>query len=188
MKRLSKYFLVGLVTLGPIILTLSVVKWIFFLLDGLLGRYLKNTPYYFTGLGLLITVIVILLIGMITSSWLGKLIFTNVDRLFQKVPGVRMIYSIIKDTINSIFGDKRSFSKVAVIRLPGTQMKLLGFVTSEDLTSLGSVGKDHVAIYILQSMQWAGHTLLVPKEDVEVIDAPVEEVMKFIVSAGITGK
>ena len=62
-------------------------------------------------------------------------------------------------------------------------MKLLGFVTSEDLSNIGF--KDHVAVYVMQSMQWAGITLLVPKESVEILQGvKMENVMKFIVSAG----
>lgn len=190
MNKLLKYFLIGLVTLAPVLLTVYIIYQLFMFTEGLLGNLIEeaNAKYYFTGLGTLLTVGIILGIGFLMSSWVGKTIFKNIDRFFQKLPFVRMIYSIIKDTFESLFGDKRSFSKVALVRIPGTRMKLIGFITSEDLSALGEVGKDHCAVYILQSMQWAGHTLLVPKEDIELIHAPVETVMKFIVSAGITSK
>ncbi len=72
---------------------------------------------------------------------------------------------------------------MAVVRIPDTNIKMLGFVTSEDLDYIGF--KDHVAVYVMQSMQWAGVTLLVPKEDVEILEGVrMEDVLKFIVSAG----
>jgi uncharacterized membrane protein len=189
LNRIFKYFLLGLVTLAPILLTIYIITSLFLLTEGLLGEILEQqTDFYFTGLGVLLSIAIILFIGFMMSNWLGKTIFTSIDHIFQKLPLIRLIYSIIKDTFQSLLGEKKSFSKVALIRVPGSSMKLMGFVTSEDLSALGDIGKDHCAVYILQSMQWAGHTVLVPKEDLEIIDVPVESAMKFIVSAGITGQ
>jgi uncharacterized membrane protein len=74
-----------------------------------------------------------------------------------------------------------------MIGLPGdNEIKVLGFITAEELTSFGL--KDYVAVYVLQSMQWAGFTLLVPRSRVELLDVSPERALQFIVSAGITGK
>jgi uncharacterized membrane protein len=188
LNRIVKDFLFGLVTLAPILLTAYIVTSLFFFTEGLLGQILEDSRYYFTGLGVLLTLSIIFFIGFMMRNWLGKTTFHIIDRLFQRVPLVRLVYSIIKDTFESLLGEKKSFSKVALVRVPGTEMKLIGFITSEDLTALGSWGKDHVAVYILQSMQWAGHTLLVPNTDVEIVDIPVEAAMKFVISAGVTSK
>jgi uncharacterized membrane protein len=188
LNRIIKYFLLGLVTLAPILLTIYIVTNLFLLLEGLLGDTLEQrSEFYFTGLGAILSAAIVILIGFAMSSWLGKKIFNIIDRIFQKLPFVRLIYTVIKDTFESLLGEKRSFSKVALIRIPGTDMKIIGFVTAEDLSALGEIGEDHCAVYILQSMQWAGHTLLVPKDQVEIVDIPIETAMKFVVSAGITG-
>ncbi|GAB7387478.1 DUF502 domain-containing protein [Bacillaceae bacterium] len=188
MNRLVRWFFVGIATLAPIGLTIYIVTLLLQTLEGLFGRFLADSPFYFTGLGLFLALAVITLAGFLASSWVGRGLFQWIDRAFGRLPLVRTLYGVIKDTVHSFFGEKRAFSKVALVRIPGTDMKLLGFVTAEDVSPLGDFARDHVAVYILQSMQWAGHTLLVPKEQVEIVDANVEEVLKFIVSAGISGK
>jgi len=88
--------------------------------------------------------------------------------------------------MNALLGRKSSFAKVVMIDLPGgNDIKILGFITKEDLEIFGL--KDHIAVYILQSMQWAGFTLLVPKSQVQELDVKPDEALKFIVSAGISG-
>ncbi|MCF6093393.1 DUF502 domain-containing protein [Microaerobacter geothermalis] len=188
MNRLAKWFLVGIATLAPVGLTVYIISLLFTTLDNLLGKYMRDLPFYFPGLGLILTLAGITLVGFLASGWLGKRLFQLIDQLFHRLPLIRTLYGVIKDTVNSFFGEKRSFSKVVLVRIPGTNSKLLGFLTAEEVSKLGDFASNHVAVYILQSMQWAGFTLLIPKEDVEIVDANVEEVMKFIVSAGISGK
>ena len=101
---------------------------------------------------------------------------------------MKTIYSDIKDTINSFFGEKKSFSKVAIVTIPGTEVKTIGFITTEDLESFYNPLKDYVAVYIQQTFQIAGLTLLIPKNEVEVIDVKPEDAMKFILSGGMTSK
>jgi uncharacterized membrane protein len=191
MKLIMKYFMVGLATLTPIFVTVYVVIWAFRFMDQLTGSVISSfggSPLTIPGIGIILSLVIIILIGMATSTWLGQILLRFVDSLFQRLPGIRLIYTVIKDTIQAFYGNKRSFSKVALVTIPGSEMKLIGFVTAEELSSLGEAGEGHVAVYILQSMQWAGFTLLVPKEDVQLIDAKMEDAMKFVISAGMTGK
>ena len=180
MKKLVKYFLQGLLFLLPIMLTIFIISKILLAWDETAG---KIFPFDIPGLPLLISIFVIIFIGYMGSWWFSVKLLNIVDYIFKKVPIVQFIYGIIKDTLASLFGEKKAFNKVAVIRIPETDMKLLGFVTSEDLSDIGF--QDHVAVYVMQSMQWAGNTVLVPKEDVEILQGvKMEDIMKFIVSAG----
>jgi uncharacterized membrane protein len=180
MKTLFKYFLRGVLFLTPIMLTILIVSKILSAWDKTAGKFF---PVHFPGLALLISIIVIIVIGYVASWWISAKLLNYIERIFRKVPGVYFIYGIIKDTLANLLGEKKSFGKVAVVRVPGTNMKMLGFITSDDLGYIGF--KDHMAIYVMQSMQWAGVTLLVPKEDVEILEGvKMEEAMKFVVSAG----
>jgi len=110
-----------------------------------------------------------------------------IDHLLGNMPLVKIIYNIIKDTTNALVGKRSSFAKVVMIRLPGDDdVKILGFITTEELEFFGL--NDHAAVYILQSMQWAGFTLLVPKSRLEYLNVSPDKALQFIVSAGITGK
>jgi uncharacterized membrane protein len=188
MKIILRNFINGVLTIVPIILVIYVVYKTFMFLDGILGNVLK--PYfqddYIPGIGLLATVVLITLLGWLSTKFVTGTIFRLIDRFLETIPIVKTIYSVIKDTINSFLGEKKSFSKVALITIPGTGMKSIGFIMSEDLASFHDPLKDYVAVYVQQTFQVAGFTFLVPKEEVEIIDVKPEDAMKFILSGGMT--
>jgi len=188
MKRIIQNFIKGLLTIVPIILVVFVVFKIFMFLDGLLGNYLK--PYlkedYIPGIGLLFTFILITILGWLSTKFFTGTLFRVIDRLLERIPLIKTIYSVIKDTFYSFLGEKKSFSKVAIVTIPGTEVKTIGFITTEDLEGFYTPLKDHVAVYVQQTFQIAGVTLLIPKDQVEVIDVKPEDAMKFILSGGMT--
>lgn len=188
MKSIIRNFGKGVLTIVPIVLVIFVIYKIFMFLDGILGSFLK--PYlhndYIPGFGLLVTFVLITVLGWMSTKVITGTILRIIDKLLEKIPFVKTIYSVIKDTIHSFFGEKKSFSKVAIITIPGTEMKTIGFITSEDVESFYNPLKNHVAVYIQQTFQIAGLTLLIPKEKVEIIDVKPEDAMKFILSGGMT--
>lgn len=188
MKRILQNFIKGLLTIVPIILVIYVVFKIFMFLDGLLGNYLK--PYlkdaYMPGIGLLLTFILITILGWLSTKVFTGTIFRMIDRLLEKIPFIKTIYSVIKDTFQSFLGEKKSFSKVALVTIPGTELKTIGFITTEDLESFYHPLKGYVAVYVQQTFQIAGVTLLIPKDQVEFIDIKPEDAMKFVLSGGMT--
>jgi uncharacterized membrane protein len=180
MKVLIKYFLNGVLFLTPVMLTILIVSKILGAWDDTAG---KIFPVEIPGLPLIISIVVIIVIGYVASWWLSAKLISYIDQIFTRVPIVQFIYGIIKDTLTNLLGEKKAFSRIAVVRLPGTNTKMLGFITSDDLGYIGF--KDHMAVYVMQSMQWAGITFLVPKEDIEILEGvKMEDVMKFVVSAG----
>lgn len=188
MKTIIKSFINGILTIVPIILVIYVIYKTFLFLDGLLGDSLR--PYfkedYIPGIGLLTTIVLITLLGWLSTKYLTGKIIKLIDRLLEKIPVVKTIYSVIKDTIQSFLGEKKSFSKVALVIIPGTEMRSIGFITSEALEEFYSPLKEHVAVYIPQTFQVAGFTFLIPKDQVEIIDVKPEDAMKFILSGGMT--
>ncbi|MGD6847589.1 DUF502 domain-containing protein [Rossellomorea aquimaris] len=190
MKWFLKSFINGVLTIVPIGLVTYVVYKMFLFLDGLLGNVLK--PYldenYIPGIGLLATIVLLTVLGWLSTKFFTGTIIRIVDILLQKIPFVKTIYSVIKDTIHSFLGEKKSFSKVALVKMPGTTMKSLGFITTENLADLHNDLQDHVAVYVPQTFQVAGVTFLIPKKDIEILDIKSEEAMKFILSGGMTTK
>ncbi|USK61589.1 DUF502 domain-containing protein [Peribacillus asahii] len=190
MKIIVQNFIKGILTIVPIILVVYVVFKTFIFLDSILGNVLK--PYlkedYIPGIGLLATIALITLLGWLSTKFFTGTMIGLIDKLLEHIPIVKTIYSVIKDTIHSFLGEKKSFSKVALVTIPGTEIKSMGFITTEDLESFYNPLKDYVAVYIQQTFQVAGVTLLIPKDQVEVIDVKPEEAMKFILSGGMTSK
>jgi len=186
MKKFVTFFFKGILILVPIVLTIYIVVIVFQLTDSILGRYFVALGINIPGLGLLTTIVLIILVGFLGTQVASGRIFNYIDGLFGKLPLIKIIYNTIKDIMNALLGRKSSFAKVVMIDLPGgDDIKILGFITKEDLEIFGL--KDHIAVYILQSMQWAGFTLLVPRSQVQELDVKPDEALKFIVSAGISG-
>lgn len=190
MKSILKSFVNGILTIVPIILVIYVTYKTFMFLDGLLGGFLKQyfKESYVPGIGILATLVLITILGFLSTKFVTGTIFRIIDRLLEKIPFVKTVYSVIKDTVHSFLGEKKSFSKVALVNLPGTNMKSLGFVTAEDLQVFYEPLSDYIAVYVPQTFQVAGFTFLIKKEDVEFIDVKPEDAMKFILSGGMTSK
>ena len=182
MKKLMNYFIKGLLIFIPIALTVFLLVWAFGSLDKLLRDLLR---IQLPGLGLLLTVVLIFVIGFLASNFLGRKLFELVESVFKKVPLVKLLFSAVKDMIEALAGEKRSFDKPVVAAVvPGAAAKVVGFVTRESLENLGL--SDYVAVYLPQSYNFAGNVLLFPKEAVKPLDIASSEAMAFIVSGGVS--
>ena len=184
MKKLVKFFLKGLVIFVPIALTIFLLIWAFSSLDALFRTILpeKSPP----GLGILLTVILITVIGFIASNFLGRRFFALVEKVFTRLPLVKLLYSAFKDMIEAFAGEKKSFDRPVLASIsPGAAAKVVGFVTRESLENLGL--SDYVAVYVPQSYNFAGNVLLFPKASVQPLDIESSQAMAFIVSGGVSG-
>ncbi|MDG0031521.1 DUF502 domain-containing protein [Priestia sp. Y58] len=188
MKAIIKSFINGLLTIVPIILVIYILVRVFNFLDSILGNVLK--PYmkqdYIPGIGILATLVLITFLGWLSTRFFVGKIISLIDRLLERIPLVKTLYTVIKDTFQSFLGEKKSFSKVALVTMPGTSMKVIGFVTSEEVEEVIHSLKDHVAVYVPQTFQVAGFTFLIPKEEIEWLDIKPEEAMKFVLSGGVS--
>ncbi|ATW23441.1 DUF502 domain-containing protein [Candidatus Formimonas warabiya] len=184
MKKLVKFFLRGLLLITPVGITVFIVYKVGALMDSLAAGLLKifAIPTY-PGMGILLAVAVITLVGMLSKNWFSKKLFRYIDMVFTNVPLVKVIYTTVRDTISTFTEGKKGFSQLALVHIPSSDIKLLGFITNEELDRFGLDG--YVSVYLMQSMQWAGNLVLVPKEMVTVLDMSVEDAIKFIASAGL---
>lgn len=183
MKKVIGIFLKGTITLAPVAITLYILYKIYVILDGIFRGLLKSVGFYFPGLGAVLTLVLIFVVGLLASNWITNQLLKLVENLFARVPLVKNIYGIIKDTINSFSGEKKGFSRLAIVELPNIPVKLMGFVTNDGDNRF--IPEGYVSVYLMQSMQWAGNLILVPKEYVKEVDASSEEAIKFIASAGL---
>ena len=178
MRALFNYFLRGLVVVAPVALTVYVCVVIFTTIDSWLHLPIP-------GVGFLITLALITGVGFIASNLVTTSVVGLVDRLLERLPFVRLLYSSAKDMLNAFVGEKRRFDKPVLVSLSEDGMvKAIAFLTSESLASLGVTG--HVTVYIPQSYGLAGHMLVVPVERVRRIDADAAAVMAYIISGGVT--
>lgn len=179
MKRLLGYFIKGLLVFVPAALTVTIIFVVIKKFDGLLNL---RVP----GLGSAITLALITLIGFLTSNYFGHKFFALIDRVFARLPVVKLLYSAIKDLILAFAGENKSFDKPAIVEITSGGPKVLGFITREDLNFLSL--SEHVAVYLPQSYNFAGQVLIFPSDRVKPLDIDSSKAMAFIVSGGILGK
>ena len=178
MTRLLNYFLRGLVVVVPLVLTIYVCAVIFTTIDSWLGLRVR-------GAGFVLALVFITLVGFFASTIVTRSLLNALDRLFDRLPFVRLLYSSAKDMLNAFVGEKRRFDKPVLVSISNDRaVKVLAFLTSDSLTSLGI--EDHVTVYMPQSYGFAGHIVVVPADRVQRIDADAAEVMAFIISGGVT--
>jgi uncharacterized membrane protein len=142
-------------------------------------------PIGIPGVGLLVTLSLVTLVGLLTSNVVGKRVFQFTDRALSRMPLVKLLYTSIKDLIGAFVGDHKNFDQPAAVILTPGGARMLGFVTRDGLHALGL--PDFVAVYFPQSYNFAGQLLVVPRDQVELLDVASSEVMTFIVSGGISG-
>jgi uncharacterized membrane protein len=178
MKKLTRYFFEGLLIIVPLGVTMYVISFIFLKIDSIFN-------FKIPGIGFLITILSITIVGVISSNFITNRLVLFVDKLFTRLPFVKMIYTAIKDLIGAFVGDKKSFDKPVLVTIfPGSSIQVIGFVTRESLASLGLT--DSVAVYLPQSYNFAGNLLVVPKAQVTALSAESGDIMAFIVSGGVT--
>lgn len=187
MKKIFSYFIQGLLYTAPIGITVFILYQVFFAIDSVLSgaiRHLFNID--FPGLGVVVIIIFLVLVGMVGQSIIAKPFKFLFKRMMDRTPVLRVLYSSINDLITAFVGKEKKFKKPVLVTLnPNSNLKKLGFLTKSDLSMLGT--DNSVAVYFPHSYNFSGELFIVPADQVELVKANSADVMKFIVSAGVTG-
>jgi len=185
MKKLLRFFLQGLLYTAPLAITAYILYLVFDKVDGFLQQWLQELiKIHIPGLGLLIIIFLLIVIGYLGQTIIARPFKRLFNRLLEKIPLLKVIYSAFKDLFTAFVGEDRNFNKpVKVLINRELGLEKIGFLTEEDLSLIGE--KDKVTVYFPHSYNWSGEMFLVPRELVQPIDVPPAEVMKFIVSAGV---
>lgn len=172
----------GIILTVPMVVTIYTLVSLVRFLDGLIPIE-SDVP----GAGIAVACLFLALMGYLGSTYIAKPIIKAFQVFIDKAPFIKTVYSTIKDVINALIGKKKAFNQPVRVQLfAGGTMEKIGFLTEEDLTNLG-ITNDLVAVYFPHSYNFSGNLFLVKKEYITPIDAPSSEVMKFVVSAGISG-
>lgn len=179
MNNLVSYFVRGCLATVPIAATVYILYWVVSAVDALLGMPVP-------GLGLILVVVITTAVGFAISNVVGRRAFQLADRLLARLPLVKLLYTSIRDLIGAFMGQKRKFGRPVAVRLfPGSEIRLLGFLTRDTLNPLQLPG--HVAVYFPQAYNVAGQLVAVPQELIEPLQVPSSELITFLVSGGASG-
>jgi uncharacterized membrane protein len=186
MRRIFTYFLQGLLFLGPLAVTLYTIYLMFDFADRLVRDPLKeHFQLDIPGIGIVILFITLTLLGLIGQTILARPFVTFTRRLFKKAPLLNVIYTSLNDLFTAFVGKEKKFSiPVRVCINHENNLWKLGFITEKDLSDFGL--NNMVAVYFPHSYNFSGELYLVPEKSVELVDLSPSEVMKFVVSGGVT--
>jgi uncharacterized membrane protein len=178
MKRLANYFFQGLVYLAPIAITLWIFYATFRAIDGLLHLPIP-------GAGFVILILLTTGFGFLLSNYLSRRMLTWFEDAMERLPFAKLMHGSLKDLMNAFVGEKRRFRHpVAVELIPGSGVRVFGFVTREAMDDFGMA--DSVGVYLPQAYNFAGQLVVVPRAQVTTLKADSADIMTMIVSGGVS--
>jgi uncharacterized membrane protein len=195
-RKLFKYFLQGLIILAPITITFWAVLSLFNWVDGILPDFIhrifprlaldeNGNPRRIPGLGFILVIVMVFGVGYVSSSFIVSKLVELFDKILEKTPGIKIIYSTIKDFFEAFAGNRRKFDRAVLVSIEAPDVWRIGFITHEELTEFGL--QEYISVYIPQSYAFAGHLYFVKKDRVRLItDITSTDAMKFAISGGVT--
>jgi len=191
MKKLLNHFFQGLLFIVPSAVTLWVlfkaIIWIDSLLPFQIPIHIPGFPQLeIPGLGLLAIFCIVTFIGYLGTKYIRNPFFAYFERLIERAPMAKLIYSSVKDLISAFVGEKKRFNHPVMVRFEkNSEAYRIGFITNDDLSRIG-IGSEQVAVYLPFSYSFMGELIIVPREHVKPINSSGTDMMKFIISGGVT--
>jgi uncharacterized membrane protein len=189
-KTIRKYFVTGMIVIIPLWLTVLLVRALFNLISltfTLFPTVINPRTYlHFYGADLLVGLILIVLIGLIASNYLGKKFLNTGEKILARIPVIKTIYQSFKHLTIGVLGEKRLFSKVVLLKFSEKGISFIGFVTGEDKELiLTQAGKRVLKVFVPTTPNpTTGFFCLIPEEEVKYLDITVDEAFRVILSAG----
>ena len=195
-KTLFQYFLQGLLVLAPISITIWAIQAAFSFIDGILPNLIhdivpslmedaQGNIRHIPGVGFLVLISILILVGYISSSFVINKMVSVFDKLLQRTPGIKFIYSTLKDFFEAFAGEKKKFTKSVLANIDDNDVWRVGFITQDDMTEFGFT--DYVAVYVPMAYSVAGNVYIIPRGRVKPItNISASQSMKFAVSGGVT--
>jgi uncharacterized membrane protein len=193
-KKLKNIFLTGFAVVIPIGVTVYILFFIISIMDSVLAVMPERLHpdrllgFHIPGLGVIVTLILIFLVGLIARSWFGHRIVGAWEKLLSRIPFVRSIYQATKQLVNTLFrGEARHFRKVVLLEFPRKGIYTVAFVTGEARGEPGNrTGKTYINVFVPTAPNpTSGYYLMVPEDDVIPTDMTVEEAFKLVISGGL---
>jgi uncharacterized membrane protein len=189
MARLTSQFFAGLIIILPLFLSIVIVIFLLKKLDGVLGPLMaKYIGMNIPGLGAISLIFGIWLVGFLTTNYLGKQFVRIYESIIVKIPVINTLFSAIKQISDNLFShNKNSFKQAVIVRSPVFNSYCIGFLTSDESTKLKNSFKstEMMHVFIPFTPPTSGFIVIVPKNEIILIDTPVEDALKVPVSIGV---
>ena len=188
-SNVKKSFLTGILILFPLVVSVTLILWFFVkvddlfspVLDGVFRTLIPGTNHV-PGTGILAGLVIILLIGTLARNVAGKRLLDALDRLIQRIPGYRTVYSTIKQLTNAFSPEStQSFKEVLLVEYPKEGSYALGFRTM----TVKEGERRLVVVYIPTNHLYLGEVIFIPEEKAVRLEMSIEQAVRLLVSGGI---
>ncbi|MBI5183319.1 MAG: DUF502 domain-containing protein [Nitrospinae bacterium] len=196
--RIRNIFIAGLLVILPIGITYFILSFLFNNIDSLLSPILTRLlifiglplrpGYRIPGLGLMATILIIFIVGLLTTNIFGRKLVKFGELILEKIPVVRSVYTGAKQVINTIaHTDKKAFRQVVMVEFPRKGVYSIGFVTGETKGEVQDLTKEEVVNVFLPTTPnpTSGFLLFAPRNEITPLSMTVEDGLKLIISGGI---
>lgn len=137
------------------------------------------------GLGFVVVIALVLFVGWVSSLFVVGRLVTLLDTVLEKTPGIKFIYSSVKDFLEAFAGNKKKFDKPVLVNVDAPEVWRIGFITQQNAHEFGM--QEHVTVYVPHSYAISGITYIVPRERIRLLPhVSAADAMKYTVSGGVT--
>lgn len=188
-RAIKRRFISGLIVIIPVLITISVIVWFFNFIDGILSPVLDSIlQRHISGLGFITAILIVFVVGIISSNVIGKRIIGLFERLFMKLPVFKGIYTALKQLVDAFSPEsKGAFKRFVIVEYPRKGTYAFGFLTKECSMKSEGDGTESCfrAVYIPTNNLYLGEIVLFREDEVLNTNIPIEEGIKIILSGGI---
>lgn len=183
----KRKFLAGLIITIPVFFTVLVLASLFKFVDGILSPFFDALlDHHIAGLGFIAAVLIVFLIGIISTNVCGKRMLGYMERIFLHIPVFKSIYTAIKQLVDAFSPENSSsFKKFVIVEYPRPGAYAFGFLTKECMVRCQSSERRLKAIYIPTNNLYLGEVVLLDDASIIYTDIPIEDGIRIILSGGI---
>lgn len=194
MSALRKWLIAGLLVIVPLVITLGVLNWIIGTLDQTLAilpeawQPDRLIGMHIPGFGVILTLLILLLVGGITSNFIGRKLVGWGDALVRRIPVVRSIYSSVKQVSDTVFSDSgNAFRTAVLVQWPREGVWTVAFVTGQPSGEVAALLRDdYVSVFVPTTPNpTGGYFVLVRRSECIELEMSVDAALKYIVSMGV---
>jgi uncharacterized membrane protein len=192
MKIVVRSLLKGLAIVLPLIITIELLRWLLTTIESVLAPVVQlviPATWYLPGTAILCFVIACAVIGF-SSRWAGvNWLWQLPGKVLMKLPGSKQIYGMLQDLIDVMAGKNFSDSSVVMVKLPSSDIELIGIVTkqggqAEDRMS-SLMQEEQLAVFIPMAYNVGGYTIIVPRSCTRSLDMKPAEALQLVLSGGL---
>jgi len=190
---IKRNLIAGILVIFPLLFTVYILVFLFRFADSILGKFIntyleRSLGFYIPGLGLILFLIIIFVVGFLTTHLLGRRLYSILDKALRRFPLVRHVYPSIRQIVEFLFATQhKTLKKVVLVEYPRRGIWSIGFITNEGPQEARDKTRQNLLNVFIPSSPGplTGFFILIPHQEVIFLDITIEEAIKLVVSGGL---